>query len=92
MHPDGKHEQWKAEFKYTDIRVAHLPFGYFDLPQSHSMVQVTFRVDVVFVLVLAVSIGQLEVLTFLCASSVAAYSLLCHCIKEGSHLFDFHKQ
>jgi len=45
--------------------------------------------DVGSVLVLAISVGPVEVLPCLYASSLSVDSVLCDCGKEGSNPFDF---
>jgi len=50
---------------------------------------VAFRADVASVLVSAVCVALVEVHLCLSASSMPGDSVLCHCGKGGSHLFNF---
>jgi len=68
MHHDRKIERWEEEYVYKYIRVAHHPFGNFELPHGHRVVQVAFRAEVPPVLV--------EVLPFL-APPACLWILCC---------------
>jgi len=61
MHHDWKIEHWEEEYVYTHIRVAHLRFLISPLPHCHWVEQVSFRVDVVSVLVSAAAVALVEV-------------------------------
>jgi len=52
------------------------------------MVEMAFWTEVASVLVLALSVGLVEVHLLLCASSISAESLLCRFGKPSSPLFD----
>jgi hypothetical protein len=63
--------------------MAYLVFHNFHFGQHHLVVQVAMWAEVLPVLV--------EVNWFLCASSVSAHSLVCHCGMEGSQWYDCYK-
>jgi hypothetical protein len=66
------------------LPVAHLLFRSCDISHYHPVAQLAFRAEVASVVV--------EVHSWLCVSSISVDSVVCHFGKEGSHLFDFHKQ
>ena len=82
-HQDWKIECWEEERVNNHIRVAKSQFGNFVLHHCHRVAQVAFRVEMVSVLVSALSVGRVEVNPFLLTCSVSADSLWCHCRKEG---------
>jgi len=83
VHQDWKIEHWENECGYTHIWVAHYGFQNFELPHRHRVAQVAYKPVVAPVLV--------QVYPYIWASRVFANSLLCHCEKESSHLFNFHE-
>jgi len=84
MHQDWKTEHSEEEYVYTHIRAAHLQFGNSDLSHYHRWVLVAFCAEVALSLVLAVSIGLVEVHPLLCASSTSAHLLLFHFGKKAA--------
>jgi hypothetical protein len=58
--------------------VAQLRFGILELLQCHRLPQVAFWEEMVSVLVLAFSVGQVEVDHFLFTAGISADSLLSH--------------
>ena len=75
----------------THIRVVHCQFRKVEHPECHRVAQVAFQAEVDSVVVSAVCVRLVEVHLFLCASSMYADCFLCHCGKEGSHLWGFHE-
>ena len=75
---DWEIERREGEHVYIHIRQADWRFWNFGRVFCHWMARVVFQVEVVLVLVSAVSVGFEEVRPCLLASSVFMNSLLCH--------------
>ena len=90
MYHDWKIDRREGEHVYIHIWLADLECWNFGRDFCQRMARVAFLVDVVLVLVSAISVRLEEVHPCLWTSRVYVDSSRCHFGKEGSHRLDFH--